>query len=245
MHPALTVRALITRRQRIKELFGSNSNLTYDRYWRLIALASTDFCFTIPLTIRLIVTKVLSGVSPWVSWAHTHSGYSRIVQIPRVVVEQRPIVASSYEVIRWTPVLGAFLAFGFLGFTNELRRNYRLLASTIAKFLGFTLFTRSPATPGPCIVDHSIHFALPLSIAQQTGSARDSDSSSDKLSTGSNPEAQSSLPVKPPTPVSPTGLSIEEVPRVPESALDPALVGGPTVPDASTSIRLENALDRV
>jgi pheromone a factor receptor len=239
LYPALAIRAFWVRRKNIKNLISSSN---YDRYWRLMALASTDFCFTIPLTIRLIVTKRLAGVSPWVSWAHIHSGYSHIVQIPRSVVILRPLVASSYEVIRWTPVIAAFVAFAFLGLTSEARRNYRLLASTVAKSLGFALFTEKPATFSPHVVDHSLHFVPPVSITQQTGSRRDSDLSSDKLSTKLGPEVQS---VKRPTDTAATGLSIDEVPRVPEPALDPDLVKRASVPDVSTPIYPGNALDRV
>lgn len=228
------------RRKQSKNFIGTNACLSYDRYWRLIALASADFCFTIPLAIRSIVTNSLSGVSPWVSWADTHAEYSRIPQVPRIVVDQDQNAISSYEINRWTPVLCALFFFGFFGFTNEARKNYRLLAATIAKLLGFT-FVKNASTPGSYAIDHSLHFALPMSTTQQTVSGRDSDSFSDKLSIA----VQYHSPTNRPTSTGSTTLSIDEVPRVPEPILDPVLVRKSSAPDTPTFFHQDNSADRL
>lgn len=124
-----------------------------------MALASLDFCFTIPLAIWGIVSNVLwGGVSPWVSWADTHWGYSRVFQFPRVLLDQHPVVSSSLETTRWAAVLCAFVFFAFFGFADEARQNYLLLASQVASFFGYTVslpagvetadpFLRSAPTP--------------------------------------------------------------------------------------------------
>ena len=228
------------RRRQYKDLISTNANLPYDRYWRLIALASVDFCLTVPLSIRAIVTGALSGVSPWVSWEDTHREYSHVVQIPRMVLDRSPVTVSSYEITRWTSVLCAFLFFGFFGFTDEARRNYRELATTIAKFFGFTLCTGVTAsTSGPRVIDHSLRFALPVSTAQQTVSGRDSDSFSDGFS-----EVQFHPPAKMLTSTSSMSLSVDESTRVPEPVLDPALVRRSFVPDGPPPVHPGNAQDR-
>ena len=236
-YPALIIRAFMKRRKQFKDLIVFDSNLTYNYYWRLIALASLDFCFTIPLAIRTITVGVLLHVDPWVSWADTHSRYSRVYQIPRIILDLHPALEYSFEITRWAAVLCAFVFFGFFGFVNEATRNYRLLASTIAKFFGFNIFPERVSTPGSPVIDHSLRFTLPVSITQQTMSRRDSDSFSEKLLTMAN---NFDLEVQPHSPIK----SIDEVLPVPEPALDPALVRKPFVLDNSTPTCLGNALDR-
>ena len=122
------------RRKEFKDLITANGSLTYSHYWRLVALASVDFCFTIPLGTFFFVLNVKSGVAPWISWDDTHWGYSRVFQFPTVVPDDHPMFFLSYVINQWTTVLCAFL---FFGFASEAMENYRLLASTVAKRLGF------------------------------------------------------------------------------------------------------------
>jgi pheromone a factor receptor len=110
--------------------------LTYNNYWRLVALASVDFCFTIPLATLVIVLNTRFGIRPWVSWDDTHWGYSRVFQFPSVVLDHILILIVVSEIRRWGTIFCAFLLFGFFGFTDEAMKNYRLLASIVAKRLG-------------------------------------------------------------------------------------------------------------
>ena len=125
------------RQKKCKDLLTASSNLSCSSYWRLVALASVDFCFTVPLAIWGIVQNTQTEeVYPWVSWADTHWGYSRVFQFPRAVLNETPVAIVGLETTRWAAVLCAFVFFGFFGFAEEARDNYRLLASTIAKRLG-------------------------------------------------------------------------------------------------------------
>ena len=133
-----------------------------------MALASVDFCFTIPLTIWAVVDDALLGVRPWVSWASIHSGYTQIIQVPRTTLVQDSVATQGLELYRWSSVLCAFIFFAFFGFAEEARKNYRLLASTIAKSLGYTVFTESTASSGPHAIDVSLNFAPPTTATQQT-----------------------------------------------------------------------------
>ena len=124
------------RRKEFKDLVTANSNLTYSHYWRLVALASVDFCFTVPLATCFIILNVRRGVHPWVSWDDTHSEYSRVYQFPKVLADQNPLLMVGFQITQWATVLCAFVFFGFFGFADEAMENYRLLASTVAKRLG-------------------------------------------------------------------------------------------------------------
>ena len=137
----------------------ANTNLTYSRYWRLIALASVDFCFTIPVAIWAIVANTqFSDVSPWVSWADTHWGYSRVFQYARITLNEEPVFVYLLETTRWAAVLCAFVFFGFFGFADEAKKNYRALASTVTKRLGYTTFAESAVISDSYVLSLSSRF---------------------------------------------------------------------------------------
>ena len=267
------------RRKQFRDLVTANSNLTYSRYWRLVALASLDFCFTIPLASWPIIANTMwSQVHPWVSWADTHWGYARVFQFPRILIDQEPVVLYSLETTRWAAVLCAFVFFGFFGFADEAKKNYRLLASTVTKRFGYTTFSETAAISDSYVflllpsfrfrttrLNHTFYsmvksgtgskagVSLPVFITQQTESKRDSfDSYSDKLST-SITIGEYDLKVQPYSPTEQSTSSssssinspVDEVPRVPESILDPASVRRPSVPDAPKSVYPDSALDQV
>ena len=147
------------RRKQFKDLVTVSSNLTYSRYWRLVALASVDFCFTVPLAIWGIVQNTQTEpVYPWVSWADTHWGYSRVFQFSRVVLDLTPVAIVGLETTRWAAVLCAFVFFGFFGFADEAKKHYRLVASTVTKRLGYTTFTESTAISGSYVYSISFRF---------------------------------------------------------------------------------------
>jgi pheromone a factor receptor len=252
----LTIRAFMTRRKQFRDLITANANLTYSRYWRLIAMASVDFCFTLPLAIWSITANLMwSQVNPWVSWADTHWGYSRVFQFPMVVLEQNPVVLYSLQTTRWAAVLCAFVFFGFFGFADEAKKHYRLLASTVTKRLGYTTFAETTAISDSMVKSGSgskTGVSLPVFITQETDSKRDSfDSYSDKLSTSITiGEYDLKVPYSPTEQSTSSSSSsvhspVDEVPRVPESALDPASTRRPSVPDAPKSVYPDNALDQV
>jgi pheromone a factor receptor len=50
-----------------------------------MALASTNLLLTVPLATFVLYSNVaITGLSPWVSWADTHSNFSRVVQVPGI-----------------------------------------------------------------------------------------------------------------------------------------------------------------
>jgi len=257
VYGGLTIHAFMKRRKQFRDLVTANAHLTYSRYWRLVALASVDFCFTIPLALWGIIGNALWGdPRPWVSWADTHWGYSRVFQFPKVLMDQNPVVGVSLETTRWAAVLCAFVFFGFFGFADEAKKNYRLLASTVSKRLGYTTFTESAAISDSMVkstTGSKTGVSLPVFITQHIESKRDSfDSYSDKLSTSI---IIGDYDLKP-QPYSPTEQStssssssmispVDQAPQIPESVLDSASVRRPSVPDAPKSVHPDYVLDQV
>jgi pheromone a factor receptor len=223
--------------------------VTYDRYFRLTILASLDLVFTVPLATWAIVGALLSAeVEPWISWADTHWEYSSVFQFPRVELDQLALVG--LETTRWSAVLCAFVFFGFFGFSDEAKKNYRLLAYSVTGRFGYSTSTESTATPDP-YVDPSLHFVLERALIQSLYSTfepgagsksgiplpifniQQAESKRDSFDSSSVPSSSNVI------------YPVDEVPRVPESALDPALVKRPPVPDAPKYVYTDKASDRV
>ena len=172
----LAIRAFVKKRKRFEELISSNSTVVRNSYWRLMVMCTGDLCFTIPLATWAIVQNAKGYVRPWVSWASIHENYSHINQIPRTVLDARCADhCYGFEVGRWSAVLCAFVFFAYFGFAEEARKNYRGLATAIARLLGNVAPVGSVVIPDPRVDDFFLRFASPAPTSQQTGSKRDSD----------------------------------------------------------------------
>ena len=173
---ALTLRAFIQRRKFVEDLIATNASSTYSRYWRLMFMATTDFCFTIPLAMWAIILNALDDDFQPFSWANIHWGYSRIPRLPRASLNWVGLYGS--EIDRWSAILCAFAFFSFFGLSNEAKKNYRLLASSIAKYLGITAFAEGVATPDPHARSTLCFASAPASFQSTTQSSTLADSSS-------------------------------------------------------------------
>lgn len=242
LHPALAIRAFFRRRKELRDL---DANLIHSNYWRLVALASIDYIFTIPVVSWSISLNVSWGhVSPWVSWDDTHWGYSRVSQYPRILMD--PVQVLLLELNRWIPTFCAFAFFGFFGFADEAKKNYRLMASTLAKLLGYTAFAEGVITSAPG-VDMPLHFAPGTFATQQTESRRDSNSFSEKPSISTTVNERD-LKLRPRSSMEqPTSFGssshVDVAPQVPEPVLELPLRR--SIPDATRPVHLSSALDQV
>ncbi|KAJ7455562.1 pheromone A receptor-domain-containing protein [Mycena latifolia] len=140
----LSIKAFYHSRAQFKEFLSSNNNLNVNRYVRLMCLASTDLFLTIPISIFVLYANVaIVGISPWVSWADTHSNFSRVVQVPAFVWRADSWTVASLETTRWATVTCAFLFFGYFGFADEALKNYRGAFWSVAKRVGYSQATTS------------------------------------------------------------------------------------------------------
>ncbi|KAF7293020.1 Argonaute-like protein [Mycena indigotica] len=136
----LSIRAFYASHLQFKELLSSsNTNLNINRYFRLMALASVDLIFTIPLGIWVLYNNVaVVGLSPWISWEDTHSNFSRVVQVPGIFWRSDPLTAASLETLRWATIFCAFVFFGFFGFADEAMKNYKTVVNSVARKVGLS-----------------------------------------------------------------------------------------------------------
>ncbi|KIM89805.1 hypothetical protein PILCRDRAFT_812599 [Piloderma croceum F 1598] len=187
---AMTIRILAQRRAEFnKMLSGSNNkNLNSGRYLRLMGLAGFEMCLGTPwsvyagLYLNIHPVNGVSPISPWISWANVHADFSFVGQVPAFVWKAQPGAIVDFEITRWAPVLCSFLFFGFFGFAQEARKNYRVAFNSIVKKVGYTTLgfssgisssfggTKQPmSTIG--------RGTIPVYIRQETTAKRDSGAS--------------------------------------------------------------------
>ncbi|KAF7373125.1 Pheromone B alpha 1 receptor [Mycena sanguinolenta] len=176
----LSIRALARQRTQFKALLASsaNANLTLNRYLRLMLLAATDLLCTIPLGIWVLWVNVkVVGLSPWISWADTHSHFSNVEQVPGVYWRAKVYDVASLETTRWLTVACALLFFAYFGFADEAFKNYRSAFASVARKMGYsiasdaTLASSGPQTSHPSTARASVP---PVFIRKTTVSKRDS-----------------------------------------------------------------------
>ncbi|EKM79051.1 STE3-type pheromone receptor [Agaricus bisporus var. burnettii JB137-S8] len=144
VYGVLSIRALYRTRAQSRAILSVYSNLNTGRYLRLMALSGLEIICTVPLGIYATYLNLQNGaLHPWISWADTHYGYSRVDQIPSILWRANSIEESSLELTRWICVVCAVLFFAFFGFADEARSRYRSAATTIGKHLGISTITSS------------------------------------------------------------------------------------------------------
>jgi pheromone a factor receptor len=144
VYSALTIRAFYIRGLEIKAVMSSNNTITFNRYFRLMALAAVDLLFTIPFATFLIYANLKLGkVAPWISWDDTHLGFSRIDQYPAYLWRHDPFGQFAMEFSRWAVVACGFVFFMFFGFADEAFKNYRKAYTCLASRLGVKVASTS------------------------------------------------------------------------------------------------------
>ncbi|KAF4588480.1 a-factor receptor [Pleurotus pulmonarius] len=133
----LSLRCFIRRRVQFNQFLASNKSISAGRYFRLMALATTEILFTIPLASFVIyLNTVSSPIGPWISWEDTHFAFSRMEQIPGVLWRMNPKVVLALELTRWASPFCAFVFFGFFGFADEAQRHYKMAFWAVLKPFG-------------------------------------------------------------------------------------------------------------
>nr|AAQ96346.1 pheromone receptor Rcb3 B43 [Coprinopsis cinerea] len=167
----LTLRAFMQRRAQFSQLISSNSSLTVNRYFRLMSLATLELLFNLPITTYGLYLNISRPIYPWTSWSDIHHNWHIIDTFPRVLWGNNPVHVVTLELSRWSLVFCAFLFFGFFGFADEARRNYRKVFTFIVKQFGFqpsssnekkTVFVYKPAPPLPTYMPRSVDTACPV-----------------------------------------------------------------------------------
>ncbi|KAJ7836812.1 GPCR fungal pheromone mating factor, partial [Mycena leptocephala] len=135
----LTIRAFMKRRAQFNQFLSSNTALTANRYFRLMALATLELAFNTPIsTYGLYLNVTQSPIAPWISWENTHFDFGTIDVWPALFWRSNQQTVIAVELSRWAQVFCAFIFFAFFGFAAEARKHYRLAFWSVAKRCGFT-----------------------------------------------------------------------------------------------------------
>ncbi|KAF5354498.1 hypothetical protein D9758_012401 [Tetrapyrgos nigripes] len=177
------------RRTQFKQLLSKNSNLSSNRFWRLMCLAATEVLLTIPLGAYAIYLNTTSfPIQPWISFADTHFGFSRVDSIPSLLWRSDKRLETPLEITRWSPVICAIIFFGYFGLADEARKNYRAFYGTVTKKLGIS--TVGSESKLGSIGSRSFGFSssgnssrVPVIVTKETSRKRDSLDSFTNFST--------------------------------------------------------------
>lgn len=122
-------------------MLASNSSLTINRYFRLMALATTELLCTTPFaSFSIYLNLTAQPVHPYLGWADTHFDFSRVQQIPATLWHLSRGTVVSLELSRWLMVTCALVFFGFFGFAAEARRNYQVFFASMSKKIRLSAF---------------------------------------------------------------------------------------------------------
>ncbi|KAJ7215351.1 pheromone A receptor-domain-containing protein [Mycena pura] len=132
-----SIYAFYKARAYFKEVLSMNSDLNLNTYFRLMVLASMDLLCTIPIASWALHANISGGISPWISWADTHSNFSRVGQFPGAVWRTDRQAALAVEESRWIGVACAYLIFFFFGFGEEAKKNYLAAYTAVARRVGY------------------------------------------------------------------------------------------------------------
>ncbi|KAG9005593.1 a-factor receptor [Tulasnella sp. 427] len=138
VYAALAIRAFLKQRKQFSQILASsNSGLSVSRYFRLMALASTEICFSLPTSVWLLALNVSSGFFPWISWEDTHFNFNRFEVVPWGFWETNHRAYILVNLSRYTLPACSFFFFAYLGLSGESGRFYHRQFWNVASKLGF------------------------------------------------------------------------------------------------------------
>lgn len=147
----MTLRAFLKRRKQFNELMSSNKNLTFNRYLRLMGLASIEMLCTVPLGIWSVVEDSRFPIYTWYGLGNLHYDFSRVDQYPSIIWVNNPLMREAIVFDIWDTITCSLVFFAFFGCAEEARRHYSLALTSFAKKVGIpiTFLSRVTGSSGP------------------------------------------------------------------------------------------------
>ncbi|KAF8836065.1 STE3-domain-containing protein [Paxillus ammoniavirescens] len=160
----LTLRAFMQRRAQFSEFLSSTTSLTINRYFRLMALATTELLCTVPISAYgIYLNAVKAPIYPWKGFADAHYNYSRVELVPAVIWRMDNITVVSFALSQWSLIFCGLVFFTFFGFADEARKQYRKVYRSILKRLGVSHADSSSGLRAPKLSLGSLPVYVPRS----------------------------------------------------------------------------------
>ena len=127
----LTLRNFYTHRVEFTKVASTTSGMSPSRYIRLMLLVFVDMFCNTPIGVFAIIVASRAAVLP-VSALSQSVGFSSKVESDSSFITASEWKADSLyraivEINRWVPVFCSFVFFGFFGFAEEAKKNYRIV----------------------------------------------------------------------------------------------------------------------
>jgi len=142
VYVVMAIDASYRRRHQFKEIMSCNPGLDRKYFISLVTLSTH-----IPASFTLGAIELVRGIygaRPWVSWADTHSNYSRVVRFAGFIWKNNPASVKELEKFRWSLVVYAVQVFVSLGIARRTRQNYRRAFTSLASRLNHMISSGAP-----------------------------------------------------------------------------------------------------
>ncbi|QRV81734.1 STE3-type pheromone receptor [Ceratobasidium sp. AG-Ba] len=144
-YAVLTLREFMRiRRQFSRVLSESGTNLNLSRFFRLMALVSTDIICTVPLSLYFLIQNAVIFPYTWASWEVIHKHRNDVATNSQKQISAIPGSKTGFEFNLWSIPGCAFLFFMYFGLSSDARRQYKLVFWIMLSPLGF-----KPPAPTP------------------------------------------------------------------------------------------------
>jgi len=138
--------------------------MSVNRYKRLMAMSVTLMLWGTVLTSFMLWVNTRYGLRPWVSWENVHSNWNRVNAYPWAMMspQDRRIAL----LIWWAIPVSTVISFIFLGFGEDVLREYRKVGSAVMSILQSRVLPkrkekfRQVMLPVPPLPSSGLRFAL-------------------------------------------------------------------------------------
>ncbi|KAG8766161.1 a-factor receptor [Ceratobasidium sp. 428] len=101
--------------------------------------------FSLPLSLYfMIMSTIISPMTPWVSWEDTHKYVREVWQYSYEEIVSVPLTKSELDITKWSVPGCAFLFFAYFGLSGEAVRQYKSIFWRVAAPFGL-----KPPAPRP------------------------------------------------------------------------------------------------
>lgn len=145
-------------RREVESLLSSHKLITSTRYYRLVALCSTEIICTIPLGSFYLWRNATILYYPWHGFADLHSGFGRVTQFPLGLWVTDPVWV---ELQLWPSIVMGLIFFGLFGLSREAITNYYSAGRWVARIIGIPCRDRVEPDNDSIVFAHTSQVVIP------------------------------------------------------------------------------------